>query len=79
MTSKRSGGPTSAAGKAVTSRTALRHGFSAKLHRPSPAPARIERLAQAIAADDSDPAIGAVAFRIAENELLLREIAAHKV
>lgn len=73
------GGPRSAAGKANASRNALRHGFSAKLHRPSPAPERIERLAQAIAGDDSDPAILAAALKIAENEVLLSEIAAHKM
>ena len=79
MSNKRyGGGPRSAAGKANASRNALRHGFSAKLHRPSPAPERIERLAQAIAGDDSDAAVSAAAFKIAENEALLGEIAAHK-
>lgn len=79
MSNKRyGGGPRSAAGMANASRNALRHGFSAKLHRPSPAPERIERLAQAIAGDDSDAAVSAAAFKIAENEVLLREIAAHK-
>ena len=79
MSNKRyGGGPRSAAGRANASRNALRHGFSAKLHRPSPAPERIERLAQAIAGDDSDAAVGAAAFKIAENEVLLGEIAAHK-
>jgi hypothetical protein len=79
MSNKRNGGgPRSAAGKANASRNALRHGFSAKLHRPSVAPERVERLAQAIAGDDSDAAVSAAAFKIAENEVLLGEIAAHK-
>lgn len=73
------GGPRSAAGKANASRNALRHGFSARVHRRSPDPERIERLAQAIAGDDSDAAVSAAAFKIAENEVLLSEIAAHKV
>jgi hypothetical protein len=80
MTSRRKGGgPTSAAGKAIASRIALRHGFTAKLYRRSPAPERIERLASAIVGNDGDPAVVAAAFKIAENELLLSEIAAHKV
>lgn len=79
MTKRKGGGPRSAAGKAIASRNALRHGFSAKHFRHSPAPERIERLAQAIAGADSDPAVVAAAFKIAENELLLSEMAAHKV
>lgn len=80
MRSKRKrGGPWSAAGKAIASRNALRHGFSANLHRRSPAPERIERLARVISGDDSDPAVVAVAYKIAENQLILSEIAAHKV
>jgi hypothetical protein len=80
MSNKRhGGGPRSAAGKANASRNALRHGFSAKHSRPSPPPERIERLAQAIAGDDGDAAVSAAAFKIAENEVLLGEIAAHKV
>jgi hypothetical protein len=76
---RKGGGPRSAAGKAITSRNALRHGFSAKLYRSSAAPERIKYLAEAITGDDSDPAVCAAAFKIAENEVLLSEIAAHKV
>jgi hypothetical protein len=76
---RKGGGPRSAAGKGIASRNALRHGFSAKLRRPSAAPERIKYLAQAITGDDSDPAVCAAAFKIAENEVLLSEIAAHKV
>jgi hypothetical protein len=76
---RRGGGPRSAAGNANASRNALRHGFSAKLNRPSLAPERIERLAHAIAGDDTDPAVSAAAFKIAENEVLLGEIETHKV
>jgi hypothetical protein len=78
-TSKRRGGPRSAAGKAITSRNALRHGFSATHYRPSLAPEQVERLAQAISEDDSDPMVVAAAFKIAENELLLNDIAFHKL
>jgi hypothetical protein len=76
---RKGGGPKSAAGKAIASRNALRHGFAATFHRRPPAPERIERLAQAIAGDDKDPAVVAQAGKIAENEILLGEIAAHKV
>jgi len=79
MRSKRSGGPRSAHGKAIASRNALRHGFSAELHRRPQAPEKIERLAQAIVGDDKDPAVSAIAFKIAEDELFLSEIATHKV
>ena len=78
-TTRKGGGPRSAAGKKVASRNALRHGFSAATYRRSPAPERLERLAQAIMGEDCDPAIVAQAFRIAENEIILSEIAAHKV
>lgn len=76
---RRGGGPRSAAGKRAASRNALRHGFAAATFQRSPSPERLERLAYAIASDDCDPAIVAQAFRIAENELMLSEIAAHKV
>ena len=76
---RKGGGPRSAAGKAIACRNALRHGFATNLERRPPAPERIERLAHAIAGADSDPAVVAAAFKIAENELLLGEIAAHKV
>lgn len=76
---RRGGGPRSAAGKAIASRNALRHGFSATLYRRPPAPERIERLAQAIAGEDRDPAVIAQAIKIAENEVLLSDIAMHKV
>lgn len=76
---RKGGGPRSAAGKATASRNALRHGFAAEHHPRSPAPERVERLARAIAGTDTDPAIVAQAFKIAENELLLSEIAMHEV
>jgi hypothetical protein len=76
---RRGGGPRSAAGKAIASCNALRHGFSANLYRQSPAPERIERLARAISGGDRDPAVVALAYKIAENQLLLSEIAMHKV
>lgn len=76
---RKSGGPRSAAGKSIASHNALRHGFSANLHRRSPAPERIERLARAICGNDGDPAVVAMAYKIAENQLLLNEIGMHKV
>ena len=76
---RKGGGPRSVAGKAIASRNALRHGFAARLHPRSPSPERIERLARAIAGTETEPAIVAQAFKIAENELMLSEIAMHKV
>jgi hypothetical protein len=72
------GGPRTAAGKAIASRNALRHGFAAQPKQRSPVPQKVERLAQAIAGADADPAILAQALKIAEDELLLTEIAMHK-
>lgn len=73
------GGPRSAAGKAIASRNALRHGFSAALHRRPPAPEQIERLVRAICADDRDPAVVALAYKIAETQLLLSDVAMQKI
>ena len=75
----RGGGPRTAAGKAIASRNALRHGFAAQLNARSPAPGKAERLARAIAGADPDPVILAQAFEIAEDELVLGDIAMHKV
>ena len=76
---RRGGGPHSAAGKAIASRNALRHGFAAKPQSRPQAPEPIESLARAVADADTDPAVVNQAFKIAENELLLAEIAMHKV
>ena len=73
------GGPQSAAGKSIASRNALRHGFAANLHRRPAVPEPVERLARAIRDDDRSPAIVALAYKIAENQLLLSDIAMHKV
>ena len=77
-TERKTGGPRTAAGKAIASRNALRHGFAARHNPRSPAPEKIERLAHAIGGADPDPAILAQAFKIAEDEWLLNEIAMRK-
>jgi hypothetical protein len=76
---KGGGGPRTAAGKAIASRNALRHGFAAATYQPSTSPDRLERLARAIAGGDTDPAVISQAFKIATTEIMLSEIAAHKI
>jgi hypothetical protein len=75
---RRGGGPRTAAGKAIASRNALRHGFAAQLNARPSAPEKVERLAHAIGGSDLDPAILSQAFKIAEDAQLLSDIAMHK-
>jgi hypothetical protein len=72
-------GPRTAAGKAIASRNALRHGLSATINRrPAPSGA-IERLALAICGQDADEALLEQARIIAANEFTFRAINAQKI
>jgi hypothetical protein len=77
--SRKSSGPRTAAGKAIASRNALRHGLSALTHlQPLPTP-EIEQFARALSGDDNNPALFAQAVQIAQNEMALQAIRAHQV
>ena len=77
--SRKSCGPRTAAGKSIASRNALQHGLAALTHRqPLPVP-EIEQFARALCGNDNDPALFAQAAQIAQNEMDLREIHAHRV
>src|SRR5579864_8495357 len=79
LNGRKSRGPRTAAGKAVASRNALRHGLAAVTHR-GPIPALdIERFAHALCGDDKDRALLAQARIVAENELVLRAISAQQL
>jgi hypothetical protein len=77
--SRKSCGPRTAAGKAIASRNALRHGLAASTCRPCAPSGEIERFARAICGGDKDPAVFAQAVKIAENEMTLRAIGAQQV
>jgi hypothetical protein len=77
--SRRSCGPRTAAGKAIASRNALRHGLSAIINRQSAPSAEIERLAWAICDQDRDGALLEKAMVIAANEFVFRAINAQKI
>ena len=72
-------GPRTAAGKAIASRNALRHGLSAIINRQSAPSAEIERLALAICDQDRDEALLEKARVIAANEFVFRAINAQKI
>jgi hypothetical protein len=72
-------GPRTAAGKAIASRNALRHGLAAGIHRRPASSAEIERLASAICGQDGDGALLEQARVIAANEFAFREINAQKI
>ena len=76
---RKSRGPRGAAGKSIASRNALRHGLAAITHHRSVSASEIEGFAKAICGDDADPSLFAQALVIADNELVLRAIAAQKV
>jgi hypothetical protein len=76
---RKSRGPRSAAGKAVASRNALRHGLVAVTHRPPVSTEEIERFAKALCGDDNDPALYEQTRIIAQNELVLRAIIAQQL
>ena len=71
---RNSSGPRSAAGKAIASRNARRHGLTARMHRPPTPTGEIERLARAICGQDQDPLLFGAAVTVAENYYLRRTI-----
>jgi hypothetical protein len=77
--SRKSCGPRTAAGKAIASRNALRHGFSAAIQRPRQPAGEIERFAKALCGDDRDPELFDQALDIAGNEQALRSIRAQRI
>jgi hypothetical protein len=72
-------GPRTAAGKAIASRNALRHGLSAIINRQSGPSSEIERFALAICDQDRDGALLEQARVIAANEFAFRAINAQKI
>jgi hypothetical protein len=77
--SRNSCGPRTAAGKATASRNALKHGLAALTHRHAMPSAEVEEFARALCDDNSDPILFAQAVQVAECELVLRTIRAHKI
>jgi hypothetical protein len=77
--SQKSCGPRTAAGRAIASRNALRHGLAAisYIHRElSP---ELDRVVRAVCGKDSDPLLLEQAFIIAANEQVLRSINAQRI
>ena len=72
-------GPRTAAGKAIASRNALRHGLSADIYRQPAPSAEIEQLASAICGQDGNGALHEQARVIAANEFAFRAINAQKI
>ena len=72
-------GPRTAAGKAIASRNALRHGLSAIVNRQATPSAEIERLALAICGQEGHGALLEQARVIAANEFAFRAINAQKI
>jgi hypothetical protein len=72
-------GPRTAAGKAIASRNALRHGLSAIVNRQATPSAEIERLALAICGQEGHGALLEQARVIAANEFVFRAINAQKI
>jgi hypothetical protein len=76
---RKSRGPRTAAGKSSASRNALRHGLATiTRHNPKHFP-DIERMATAICNGDTNPLLFEQALVIAENELVLRCVAAEHI
>ena len=67
-------GPRSAAGKAIASRNALRHGLAAIKYREPVAATDLENFAQALCDGDVDPALFEQAVAIAREDYVLRAI-----
>jgi hypothetical protein len=72
-------GPRSAAGKSIASRNALRHGLAALVHRHPVSSLELEEFANALCEGDNDPVLLAQARIIANNEWVLRAIAAQQI
>jgi len=74
LNGRKSRGPRSAAGKAIASRNALRHGLAAITYRKPASATEIERFAEALCGKDNAPALFEQALIIANQELVLRTI-----
>lgn len=72
------GGPRTAAGKAIVSCNALRHGLAAKTKGRRSDIAAIERLAQALCEGEADESLRRQARVVAETEITLRSIDAQR-
>ena len=72
-------GPRTAAGKAIASRNALRHGLSAVAHQQPDSSTEIQRFAQAICGQNETSALLEQARAIVTNELVLRSVNVQKI
>ena len=79
LNARKSRGPRTAAGKAIASRNALRHGLAALVHKHPVLSAEIEGFAEALCEGDNDPTLFAQALIIGRNELVLRTISAQQI
>ena len=76
---RRSRGPRTRAGKASSSRNALRHGLAGFSGKNPAVVEKIEVMAKAICQNDGNPLLLEQALLIAENELLMRSVRAERV
>jgi hypothetical protein len=76
---RKSTGPRSERGKSQVRRNALRHGLAQMMPPASPVPARIERIARAIAGERAPSLLYDEAVRIAESQDMLLRVRAARV
>jgi len=77
--SRKSCGPRSAAGKAIASRNAIRHGLATLVHRQSAPSEEIDQVARKLCGDDKDLVVFAQAMEIVKNDMILRAVRAQKI